>query len=251
MSAPARVDRTPRIGTAGRAIRKEHGDHFPGSGSHLERYARRFNAVEINSSFYRPHRRATYERWAASVPEDFAFAAKIPKEITHTRRLSDTASPLEAFLDQVGGLGRKLGVLLVQLPPSLDFELRAADAFLTAFRARFAGNIALEPRHASWFSSTAEQLLIDHRTARVAADPAILPEAAEPGGWPDIRYYRLHGSPRMHYSRYEAARIAAYAERIRAAGPRAWCIFDNTAKAAATENALELSALLAQHLQHD
>ena len=245
MSAPARDNRAPRVGTAGWAIRKAHGDHFPGSGSHLERYARRFNAVEINSSFYRPHRRGTYERWAASVPDDFSFAVKIPKEITHTRRLSDTASPLDAFLDQVVGLGAKLGVLLVQLPPKLEFERRFADTFLGTFRACFAGNIALEPRHASWFSPAAEELLIDHWTARVAADPAVLPEASEPGGWPDIRYFRLHGSPRMYYSRYEAGRIAAYAERIRAAGPSAWCIFDNTADAAATENALELSALLA------
>jgi len=251
MSAPAHVDRAPRIGTAGWAIRTRHGDDFPGPGSHLERYARRFNAVEINSSFYRPHRRDTYERWAASVPDDFAFAAKIPKEITHTRRLSDAASPLDAFLDQVTGLGRKLAVLLVQLPPRLDFELRVADAFLTTFRTRFVGNIALEPRHASWFSPAAEELLVDHWTTRVAADPAILPEAAEPGGWPDVRYYRLHGSPRMYYSHYEAGRIAAYAERVRAAGPRAWCIFDNTAEAAATENALELSAWLARHLPHD
>jgi uncharacterized protein YecE (DUF72 family) len=244
MSAPARADRTPRIGTAGWALPAKCRDQFPASGSHLERYAQRFNAAEINSSFRKRHRRSTYERWAASVPDDFAFSAKIPKEITHTRRLSDAASPLDAFLDEVAGLGPKLAVLLVQLPPSLHFEVRAADAFLTTFRARFTGNVALEPRHASWFAPTAEELLIDHWTARVAADPAILPEAAEPGGWPDVRYYRLHGSPRMYYSRYEADRISVYAERIKSAGRRAWCIFDNTVEAAATENALELSALL-------
>src|ERR1700752_5229595 len=128
-SAPGRASRAPRIGTAGWAIRTRHGDHFPGSGSHVERYARRFNAVEINSSFYRPHRSTTYERWAASVPAGFSFAVKIPKEITHTRRLSDAAAQLDAFLDQVTGLSTKLGVLLVQLPPTLEFDLRIADTF--------------------------------------------------------------------------------------------------------------------------
>jgi uncharacterized protein YecE (DUF72 family) len=72
-----------RIGTAAWSIPKKHAAPFPTAGSHLERYAAVFNAAEINSSFYRPHRAATYERWAASVPDDFRFAVKVPKAITH------------------------------------------------------------------------------------------------------------------------------------------------------------------------
>ena len=73
-------------------------------GSHLERYGAILDAVEINSSFYRPHRTATYERWAASVPEDFRFAVKVPKAITHERRLKDVGDLLDRFLSEVGGL---------------------------------------------------------------------------------------------------------------------------------------------------
>src|SRR5574341_2571121 len=101
-----------RIGCAGWTIPKPHAALFPPSGSHLARYAQRLAAVEINSSFHRPHRRATYERWAAAVPDRFAFAVKAPKEITHRLRLADAGSALEAFLAQAGGLGDKLGPLL-------------------------------------------------------------------------------------------------------------------------------------------
>src|SRR5262245_27120186 len=121
-----------RIGCAGWAIPKQHAGSFPSSGSHLERYAQRFTAVEINSSFYRPHRRATYARWAAAVPAGFAFAVKAPKQITHELRLAGTDTALDGFLAQVGGLGDKLGPLLFQLPPSLALDPSTARAFFGA-----------------------------------------------------------------------------------------------------------------------
>ena len=87
-----------RIGTAGWSIPKQHAAAFPGTGVHIERYARQLHAVEINSSFYRPHKPATYARWAASVPPEFRFAVKLPREITHERRLADVTAPLERLL---------------------------------------------------------------------------------------------------------------------------------------------------------
>jgi uncharacterized protein YecE (DUF72 family) len=223
------------VGTAGWAIRREHAPLFPGEGSHLERYAARLNAVEINSSFYRPHRAATYARWAASVPEDFRFAVKLPRAVTHERRLVDTDALLDAFLAQAGALGEKLGPLLVQLPPSLAFEARSAHAFLKALRARFDGLVACEPRHASWFEPRAEALLAAFRVARVAADPAIGPFA--PAG--AFEYWRLHGSPKIYCSDYDDAFLKRLAERL---GGEAWCIFDKTALGHAVENALTLCA---------
>jgi uncharacterized protein YecE (DUF72 family) len=233
-----------RIGTAGWAIRREHAALFPGTGSHLERYARRFNAVEINSSFHRPHRRMTYQRWAASVPVDFSFAVKIPRAITHELRLTGAEAAIDIFLEQAAGLGGKLGPLLIQLPPSFAFEPRLA-VFFVALRTRHSGDVAFEPRHASWFTPEAEALLIQHRVARVAADPAVVPAAAEPGGWTGLQYFRLHGAPRVYWSSYEPGQLARYADRLHASHANTWCIFDNTALGAATGNALALSALLA------
>jgi uncharacterized protein YecE (DUF72 family) len=233
-----------RIGTAGWSIPKQHAAAFAPSGSLLERYARRFNAVEINTSFYRPHRRTTYERWAASVPENFAFAVKIPKAITHEQRLVNSEPAFDAFLAQISGLGEKLSVLLIQLPPSLAFDEAAAAAFFTALRARHDGDVVCEPRHPTWFEPRAEQLLAEHAIARVAADPAVVPAAAAPGGWPGLHYFRLHGAPSVYRSAYEPEQIARIAQRLSPA-QRAWCIFDNTTLGAATGNALALCAMIA------
>lgn len=231
------------IGTAGWGIPKEHAAHFPGSGAHLERYARRLNAAEINTTFYRPHRPVTYARWADSVPGDFRFAVKIPKEITHESRLEGAEARLESFLEEVFHLGEKLGPLLVQLPPGLRFKPDAAGVFFAALRSRFAGNVVCEPRHASWFAPEPEALLAEFKVARAAADPPPHPLAAQPAGWPGLVYYRLHGSPRMYASPYppEALdRLAVQLLEAAARGAEAWCIFDNTAEFAAAGNALEL-----------
>lgn len=232
-----------RIGTAGWSIPKEQGAAFPIEGSHLERYAAVFNAVEINSSFYRPHRPVTYERWAASVPEGFRFAVKVPKSITHERRLRDAGDLLDRFLSEAGALGPKLGPLLVQLPPSLKFDLGVSDLFLRELRSRFAGSIVCEPRHVTWFTTEVDALLDELRIARVAADPAPVPGAGEPGGWRDLAYYRQHGSPRIYYSPYSEDVLAQTADRLaadQAAGRETWCIFDNTAAFAATPDALSV-----------
>ncbi|MEJ7811920.1 MAG: DUF72 domain-containing protein [Gemmatimonadaceae bacterium] len=235
------------IGCAGWSLPRAEQPTFPPEGTHLQRYAARFPAVEINSSFYRPHRPATYARWGASVPAGFRFAVKIPKTITHGQRLADAGGLLDAFLADATTLGPRLGCLLVQLPPSLAYDDVTARAFFTDLRERHAGDVALEPRHASWFGDTAARLLDAHRVARVAADPARVPAAGEPGGWPEAVYFRLHGSPRIYYSAYPEPYLDALAERLRSAAERAgavWCIFDNTALGAATANALGLLARL-------
>ncbi len=212
-------------------------------GSHLERYASRLDAVEINSSFHRPHRPATYERWSASVPPSFRFAVKIPKTITHGLRLRETEDLLATFLAEATGLGEKLGCLLAQLPPSLEFDPAVAADFFAGLRTLSAVPVACEPRHPSWFVPPAGDLLRELEVARVAADPACVPTAAEPGGWPGLSYYRLHGSPRTYYSEYSEEYLAALAGRLRAdasEGRRVWCVFDNTTLGAATRNALDL-----------
>ncbi len=230
-----------RVGCAGWSIPHGYADRFPLAGSHLERYAGRFPAVEIDSSFYRTHRPATYERWAGQVPGSFRFAVKVPRQVTHQERLSDPAR-LDDFLAGVSALGPKLGPLLLQLPPSLAFDAAKVAAFFSLLRSRFTGILVCEPRHVSWFEPRADRLLAQFEVARVAADPALLPAAAEPGGWAGLLYYRLHGSPRVYYSSYPEDYLDALATRLVAASQLApvWCIFDNTAAGAATGNALDL-----------
>jgi len=229
------------VAIAGWSIRKEQADLFAADGSHLQRYASRFDAVEINSSFYGPHRPATYTRWAASVPDDFRFSAKVPRTVTHNQRLVATEPLLDAFLSEVTCLGTKLGCLLVQLPPSLAYDSQITDSFFDAFRARYDGALVLEARHPTWFNSEVVEQLRVHRVGQVGADPACVPEAAEPAGWPEVVYVRLHGSPDVYYSAYDEPYLDRLAERLRDYAARArevWCIFDNTARFHATPNAL-------------
>jgi uncharacterized protein YecE (DUF72 family) len=232
-----------RIGTAGWGLPRTWRGEFPAEGSYLERYAERFPAVEINSSFYRQHRRGVYERWAASVPPEFRFAVKVPRAISHDQALVATDVLLEVFLEEATGLGSRLGPLLVQLPPSLSLDAEHAEEFFAALRRLHAGPVACEPRHESWFGEEGDGLLRRHGVARVAADPARVPSAAVPGGDPALVYYRLHGSPVIYRSDYEPARIAAIGDALRQAaapGAERWCIFDNTTLGAATGNALAL-----------
>ncbi|WP_246686537.1 MULTISPECIES: DUF72 domain-containing protein [unclassified Methylobacterium] len=240
------------IGTAGWNVPKEYAGAFPEAGSHLERYARRLHATEINTSFYRPHRVGTYARWAASVPEQFRFAVKLPRTISHERRLEQAEELLQRFLDEVAGLGPKLGALLLQLPPSLHFDPHTSAGFLHAFRTIYDGTVVCEPRHASWFMPDVDKLLAELRIARVSADPAPVPGAHEPGGYQGIRYYRLHGSPKIYYSAYEPPALDAVAKRLaadNAQGRECWCIFDNTAAFAATGDALATRERLCRHEQ--
>ncbi|KQP38366.1 hypothetical protein ASF49_05015 [Methylobacterium sp. Leaf104] len=231
------------IGTAGWSVPKGCAEAFPADGSHLERYARRLDVVEINTSFHRPHRVETYARWAGATPEHFRFAVKLPRTITHEQRLQHVEAPLRRVLSEVAGLGPKLGPLLLQTPPSLRFDPQVSAGFLRRFRDAHAGSIVCEPRHASWFAPQVDALLSELRIARVAADPAPVPGAGEPGGWPGLRYHRLHGSPKIYVSAYTTRILDALAGRLAAEaaqGCESWCIFDNTAAFAATGDALAL-----------
>ena len=231
------------IGTAGWSIPRAEQRRFPAGESLLARYAKVMPAVEINSTFYRPHRASTFERWAGSVPRTFRYSVKLPQAISHEQGLASSAALLKTFLADLAPLGARLGCLLVQLPPSLAFDARVARAFFTVLRKRFDHGVALEPRHASWFGTRADRLLRDFKVARVAADPARAEGDGEPGGWPGLAYFRLHGSPRMYYSSYEDAWLEALAHKLRDLRRHripTWCIFDNTVLGAATTNALTL-----------
>jgi uncharacterized protein YecE (DUF72 family) len=188
----------------------------------------------------------TYERWSRSTGPSFRFAVKLPRVITHERQLRAARDPLDRFLLESAGLGLKRGPLLVQLPPSLEFDSRVASTFFTLLRSRYSGFVVCEPRHPTWFSPRAEALLVRHQIGRVAADPSPAACGNHPAGWPGIVYYRLHGSPRKYWSSYDAGFLDALAAGLRRvpAGVPAWCVFDNTASGAALENAWQLRARL-------
>lgn len=184
----------PIIATATWSISKKVADRFAPEGSGLTRYASVFSSVEINSTFYRRHKPATFARWADAVPDGFQFSVKMPKEMTHTRAMTDIARPFETFLEDIASLKEKRGPLLCQLPPSLAFNATLFETAFKAIRDCDTGPIVIEVRHKSWTSVEALDLLRTYDVDRVLADPAQV--------WPaedfitPPRYVRLHGKPR-------------------------------------------------------
>ncbi len=237
------------IGIAGWALPRADAEAFPSAahGSNLARYAAVFNAVEINSSFYRPHRPETYARWAESVPAGFRFAVKLPRTITHEKRLQDVDAELDRFFAEADALGDKLGWVLVQTPPSLRFDPAAVGALFAGLHARLRGAprvvLACEARHGSWFGEEATALLRELGVVRVVADPP----AGEPGPFvptrDDAAYVRLHGSPLIYRSIYEPERLAQVAAWLRGQA-RSLVIFDNTMSGTQVRQALQLRQML-------
>ena len=225
-----------------RAVR----ERFAPAGSQLNRYASRLNGAEINSSFYRAHAFEVYERWSAAVPAGFRFSVKIPKLISHERGLRRAREPLGRFLDESAGLGAKRGPLLLQLPPSFEYDDRRVGRFFDLLRGLYTGPVTCEPRHASWVLEQATRTLARFKVARVAADPPRAPGLDEPAGWGGLIYYRWHGSPRMYFSPYDISTLRALADTIskRKGNAQTWCIFDNTGSGAAAANAMDMNDLI-------
>jgi uncharacterized protein YecE (DUF72 family) len=231
----------PLIGCAGWSIASVQQAHFPPNGTHLERYAAVFPAVEINSSFYRPHRPETYRRWGESVPDNFRFSVKVPRAITHERRLQNADELVFRFSQEVGELKARLGCLLVQLPPSLGFNRHTVTAFFRSLTERVGVPVVCEARHLSWFTPEVTEVLAMLGIAQVIADPPVASVAAVAS----VVYVRLHGSPEMYHSAYSDTFLTKLSHEIRlyqAEGKTVWCIFDNTASGAAMPNALTLLA---------
>jgi len=234
------------VGTAGWSVASRYLDAIPAGGSHLERYGRAFPVVEIDTSFYRHHQAQTYARWAQSVGRNFQFSVKTPQALTHEGELiRGKNADLNDFLQEIAGLGPKLRVLLVQLPPSLEFDGAAARRFFRRLRRGVPAATALvcEPRHASWGTGKVDALFKDLGVARAAVDPPRWDDDARPAGDPRLAYFRMHGSPRIYYSDYDAARLGQLRQTLKQASrtsEEVWCIFDNTAHGHAIGNALAL-----------
>ena len=219
-------------------------DRAPGQ-THLSYYAAHFSCVEINSSFYRPHQGVTYARWRDATPAAFRFSVKVPRSITHESHLKRCATEVARFYDDIEHLQPKLAAVLVQLPPSLEFNSRSVRTFFNSMPHLRGTKVVCEPRHPSWFTSAAENALRETGVARVAADPVRAPGAEAPGGARRFAYFRWHGSPRLYYSKYSQDQLALFAAAVsKAKAAETWCVFDNTARHAAWDDALKFMTLL-------
>jgi uncharacterized protein YecE (DUF72 family) len=225
------------VGTAAWNIPSQLKERLSGDGSHLQRYAQAFNCVEINSSFYRDHMAATYERWAETAPENFRFSVKLAKRFTHEQRLDVELEDLRSCLESIAYLGHKWDVLLVQLPPKLELDPAIVNSFFSKLRECYTGKVVLEPRHVSWTGEGAALISEKYSVDFVHADPQVCPP---PVSNSHLDYYRLHGTPEIYKSRYDKEFLSQLKSTLIHSDIPSWIIFDNTTFGYATENALEL-----------
>jgi uncharacterized protein YecE (DUF72 family) len=266
-----------RVGISGWTYPGWRGDFYPKGLPHrreLAYAATRLSSIEVNGSFYSLQRPASYQRWHDETPDDFVFAVKGGRFITHLKRLHDVEAPLANFFASgVLALGDKLGPVLWQLPEVLRFDADVLDAFLTLLPRttreaaalaerhdeRLAGDRvdtvvrsdrplrhAIEARSQTFATEPFFEILAAHEVACVLADTA--------GRWPvldrrtsDLRYVRLHGDRELYASGYTDAALDAWAQRCRrwaADGEDVFVYFDNDAKGYAPHDAVALLARL-------
>ena len=183
----------------------------------LGHYACRFATVEVNNAFYRLPERATFERWAAGTPDDFTFALKASRFLTHVKRLADPAEPVARMLDRARGLGQKLGPVLLQLPPQLAIALDRLDDALAQFPAD--QRVAVEFRHPSWFVDECRAVLEDRRVALCLVDRrGPRPPIWRTADWGYVRFHEGKGRPSPCYGRASLASWVAADGRAVARG---------------------------------
>jgi uncharacterized protein YecE (DUF72 family) len=233
-----------RVGTSGWHYKHWLGPVYPkglAPSKMLAWYARNFSAVEINNSFYRLPPESAVETWRATVPDDFRFAVKGSRFITHMKKLKDPAPPLEKFFARADRLGPKLGPVVFQLPPNWPVDVDRLADFLQALPR--AHRYAFEFRHPSWHTEGIYRLLSRYRSALCIYHLAGFTSPVETTT--DFAYLRLHGPGGKYQGLYDTEALSMWADRIRSWSVKAaWVFFDNDDSGFAVQNARQLRDLL-------
>jgi uncharacterized protein YecE (DUF72 family) len=212
-------------------------------------YAQHFATVELNSPFYRLPARHAFQAWRTAVPDDFVFAVKASRYLTHLKRLRDARAPLDRLLRRVRPLGPTLGPLLFQLPPQFHADAARLGRFLQVLeRQRHIPGLraVLEVRHASWLVPETFERLREAGVALCLHDARVQPVVAPVTA--DFVYLRRHGPGARYRGSYPETMLRADARRIRgwlARGHDVYVYFNNDGGGAAVRNARRLGHLLA------
>lgn len=242
------------IGTSGWSYGNWKPDFYPPelkSADFLNFYAKHFSTTEINSSFYHFTMKKTIEKWLENTPDNFRFSAKLHRSITHYQKLQDIEAPLTKYAEIFSQLKPKLGPVLIQLPPSLNFQQNIVEAFYTILRRIMPDfTFALEARHTSWFSDESFDLMAEYDIANVWADAGRRFPSSD-AVTNNEAYIRFHGREKLYASEYEDDVLEDFAERIALyldEGLRVWVYFNNTMFGHALHNAQTLEKMIEKRI---
>jgi len=233
-----------RIGTSGWMYKHWQDVFYPPGLSQskwLEYYTGHFNTVELNASFYRLPNPTTFKNWKIRTPDNFLWSVKASKYITHTKRLKDPDEPLQRLYDAVNGLGEKLGIILIQLPPNLIFDETLFRDFCGLLNAGI--RHTLEIRHDSWLTDNAYGMLNEFNIALCISDTAGRYPSAEKIT-ADFVYLRLHGSQKLYASGYTEDELKAWAQKIKSWKRDTFIYFDNDFEGYAVRDAKMVKEIL-------
>ena len=234
------------IGCSGFSNRDWKGFFFPEElppKEQLNFYATQFNTVEINSTFYRRPRPQTLANWHERTGEDFKFFIKIPKTITHIKRLKEAAEETADFCNHLHqGIQEKLAGFLFQMPPSFHYREEHLEQLITTVDSQFLN--VVEFRHESWWT---EEIFETLRKKNIVFSgvsfPKNIPDDFIINNSKSV-YYRLHGVPVLFKSEYSEEELKKLAKEIKKAKQDVFIFFNNTWGTAALKNALYLKKIL-------
>ena len=234
------------IGCSGFSNRDWKGFFFPEElppKEQLNFYSTQFNTVEINSTFYRRPRAQTLENWCQRTDEDFKFFIKIPKTITHIKRLKETAAETADFCQHIHhGIQEKLAGFLFQMPPSFHYSEEHLEQLIKTVDSRFLN--VVEFRHKSWWTEEIfETLKKKNIVFSGVSFPKDIPDDFIINNSKSV-YYRLHGVPVLFKSEYSVEELEKLAKEIKKAKQDVFIFFNNTWGTAALKNALYLKKIL-------
>ncbi|MFN4181957.1 MAG: DUF72 domain-containing protein [bacterium] len=235
------------IGTSGWIYEDWWGIFYPGDLPHsqtLEYYAKFFNSVEINATFYRFFKDSAFRGWGKKAPEGFTYTLKMPRLITHLKKLQGVENSLMRFLQQARLLGNRLGSILIQLPPNLKKDIRRLEEFLHLLPSDFL--FAFEFRHTSWFSDDVYEMLNRYGMGFVSFHHPYMNTPKEATG--KIVYLRFHGSLGLYYGRYSREELRDWAKwaKKKAKGKEAiFVYFNNDVNGDAVFDAIEMKTFFA------
>ena len=208
-------------------------------------YTEHFNTLELNVTFYRFPTLKSLSGWKVQAPEGFVFSAKVPRSITHYKKLNGTERMLDDFYSLLReGLGEHLGCVLFQMPPQFTYSEERLQAVVAAVQAGF--NNVVEFRHASWWRADVQAALA-HASITFCGVSFPKIEHDEAVFNTPLTYYRFHGVPKLFYSLYDETFVADIHRQIAGShSTSAYVYFNNTASSAALTNARFLQSLVAK-----